>query len=74
MSAAQRANPFKLDSRVREIFNAHADAVFATSVEESNKAIEKRDRLLWELDAEQRGYVDVIARGFGRAFSMEGDG
>ena len=62
------AVPFKLDPRIREYFDARLDAIFATSIEESNEASHRAVKVLWDLDAEQRGYVDVIARGFGRAF------
>jgi len=63
-----KPKPMTLDPRIRAILLAHCDAIFATSVEESNNAIEKRNRLVWDLPAEQRRYLDVIARGFGRAF------
>jgi hypothetical protein len=60
--------PFKLDPRIREYFDARLDAIFATSVEDSNEATHRATKILWDLDAEQRGYVASLARSFGRAF------
>lgn len=60
--------PLVLDARIRDYFNAKLDSIFASSVEESNAASERATRLLWDLPAEQREMVGVLARGFGRAF------
>jgi hypothetical protein len=61
-----KPSPFRLDPRIRDYFNARIDAVFAPCLDESNDAIERATKILWDLDAEQRELVDVLARGLGR--------
>ncbi len=57
-----QAKPFWLDPRVREYFCARLDVIFATNIEDANAAQEKATKILWDLDAEQRGYADVVGR------------